>query len=204
MDNFLSQFQHGRLGDFHIQEYSKTIPVDLRAVLVKLEFISMIKRGYKINTYSMNFVEADSWLGSIRRMLNHENRRNTLDFIVRTVSLAIDSLDKYEKSSYLKILINSLNTARIGISELASTYRDDPEIISNIKVCLANIDIQLDKFKSFIKGYDTLPIDIKSSGEALPSSPATPTRLESSSGASGSLPNSPGFSKFVTGNQQLE
>lgn len=160
MENFLQQSHHrnqlyGFVSETCIQEYSKTIPIDLRFVLVNLEFISMIKRGYKINTNTMNFVDANSWFGSIRRMLGHENRRNTLDFVVRIVSLTIDMIDKYEKSSYLKIIINTLNSARVGISELASTYREDPEIVSNLKVCLQNIDIQLDKYKNLIKGFDS-------------------------------------------------
>lgn len=165
MDNFFSPSRQNLCNhDLYIHEYSKIIPIELRSILVKLEFISMIKRGYKINTNSMNFVDADSWIGSLKRMFNHENRKNTLDFIVRTVSLSIDSIDKYQNSSYLKILINSLNTARIGIAELASTYRDDPEIVSNFKVCLANIDIQLDKYKSLIKGFDTVPFSAIQTG----------------------------------------
>ena len=152
----------------------------------------MIKRGYKINTNTMNFVDANSWFGSIRRMLGHENRRNTLDFVVRIVSLTIDMIDKYEKSSYLKIIINTLNSARVGISELASTYREDPEIVSNLKVCLQNIDIQLDKYKNLVKGYDSHQIS-----SSLPPLSSTETcicpGIKSVIGQSNSLSSSPNF-----------
>lgn len=136
---------------------SKSIPVDLRDLLVKLEFLSMIKRGYKVNTSTMNFVDSDSWFGSLQRMLQHENRKTTLSYVTSTIDLAIDAIDKYSSSDYIKILINSLATAKLGISELSSTYREDPEIISHIKVCLANIDIQLDKYKHLLRGIDEAP-----------------------------------------------
>ena len=187
-------FIRDNIGNLMISEHSKSIPVDLNMILVKLEFISLIKRGYKINTNTMNFVDANSWSGAVRRMLSHENRKLSLDFITRTISSAIDAIDRYEKTSYLRILINSLNTARIGISELASTYRDDPEFVSNIKVCLASIDIQLNKFLNLVKGYETYPIDIP----ALISQPTISPPITSSPTISSLMTSSPMMSPSKT------
>lgn len=139
---------------------SKAIPVDLCDLLVKLQFLSMIKRGSKINTNTMNFVESDSWLGALKRMVSHENRRTTLTYVYNTIDLAIDAINKYAGSEYFRILINSLATARLGIAELITTYREDPEVISHIKVCLANIDIQLNKHKSLIRGNDEISFEL--------------------------------------------
>jgi len=135
---------------------SNSIPVDLRELLVRLEFLSMNKRGNKINTNNMSFVSADSWFGCVKRAFNHENRKTSLQFIINTVDLTIDYINKYSTSEFLRIIINSLSTARIGICELATTYRNDPEIVSNLKVCLANIDIQLNKHKHLIKGNEEI------------------------------------------------
>lgn len=195
---------------------SKSFPLELRKVLVDLEFISMIKRGYKVNINLMNFVDSASWIGSIKRTFYHENRKTTLEYIIKTVSQAIDFINKYSKSPYLKILVNSLNTARIGISELAGTYRDDPDFISNIKVCLTNIDIHLDKHKhllftscnSLLNDSNepikkTLPIDIakkdkKDKKDSNTGSSSLETRL-SSCGSCGSQNSSESFKQENSG-----
>lgn len=131
---------------------SGSIPNELRDILTKLYFISMIERGIKINTNKLGFVNAESWVGSILRALGHENRKTTLNFINSTIDQSINSIRTYKDTDYIDILINSLNSARGGITNLTSTYHDDPEFYSSIRVCLANIDIQLEKYKNLISG----------------------------------------------------
>lgn len=138
------------------EKTSISIPVDLRELLVKLKFIAMIKRGIKINTHAMSFVNANSWIGALKRGLNHENRKVTLSFIIGTVDLTIDSINKYADSVFLRNIINCLNKAKIGIDEIITTYRNDPEIIAKLDVCRDNIDIQLHKYRHLIDGRDDI------------------------------------------------
>lgn len=132
------------------------IPVDLQDLLFKLEFLSKIQPGHKINTNIMGFVNADSWYGSLSRYLNHENREITINFINNIINLTIDSINKYCDSIFLAQIINRLNSARIGISKLDTTYRDDPKFSSKLAVCLTNIDMQLEKYKNLVRGCEEL------------------------------------------------
>lgn len=138
---------------------SSRIPIDLRELLAKLKFLSMIQSGNKVNTNTMSFVDSDSWYGAVRRALNHENRKVTLDFVNTTIDQTIEYVNKHEKSEFLELIINRLNAARVGISELLVTYREDPKFISNITVSLDNIDIQLSKYKHLIRGNERILMD---------------------------------------------
>lgn len=139
------------------------IPVELRELLVKLNYLSMIPSSSKLNTNTMSFVKSDSFLGSFLRKYYHEDRNVSLEFIKQTIITTIKLINDYSKTDFLKILINSLSTARLGISELLTTYREDPKMIANIQVCIDEIDIQLNKHKSLIKGNESIYTDNKPS-----------------------------------------
>ena len=130
--------------------HNMSIPADLQEILVKLKFLAMIQRGTKVNVNSMNFVRADSLLGALFRAYNHENRRTTYQFVKEIVDLSIDAIGKYNHPILLDRLIKGLNSARLGVRELASTYHDDPEMVSRMGVILDKIDLQLKKHEHIL------------------------------------------------------
>ena len=138
---------------------SNSIPIELRELLVKLNYLSMIPNSSKLNTNTMSFIKSDSVMGSLIRSYYHEDRNVSLEFVKQTISQTIKLINDYGKSDFLKIIINSLNTAKVGIIELLTTYRDDPKMIANIQVCLDEIDIQLTKYKYLIKGNEEIYIN---------------------------------------------
>lgn len=140
--------------------HATSIPIDLQDLLVKLNFISMIQAGQKLNANTMSFSNNNTYLqmliASIRRTINVEDRNTTLNYLNDTINLTIDAINKYSDSEFLRNIINSLNAARIGISRLEATYQNDPGVISKLRVYLANIDVQLNKYRHLIQGCEEL------------------------------------------------
>lgn len=178
-----------------------SMPIDLKELLSKLEFIAMIQRGHKININSMSFVSSTSLMGSIVRTLNNENRDNSLLFINNTVDATLEAIDKYNNTQFHKILMHSLSSARNGIDQLATTYREDPEVVSKIKVCIKNIDIQLYNYQlsqsssiNFTK-ENFVPIT-----DSVPFNFIPPPNTPSSTPNPNSIPNSTDDSLFTKAN----
>ena len=136
--------------------HTSSIPIDLQELLIKLEFISLIQEGTKLNTNNMSFVSADSWIGAFKRAYYQENRETTIQYINNVINSTISAINCYNESDYLRNIINSLNGAKIGIEKFQSTYRDDPKLRSKLNVCLSNIGIQLEKYKHLIKGCEDM------------------------------------------------
>lgn len=122
----------------------------LRDLLAKMEFLGMVRAGQKLNMSNMSFVESDSWTGSLMRRLFGENRRNTLIEIDQILDQAILAINDRNNNDFLSLIITAMNRSREGISTLAITYCDHPQVVAKIKICLANIDIQLKKNQHLI------------------------------------------------------
>lgn len=133
---------------------SESIPVGLRSLLGKLYFLAQIKAGEKPCMSNMTIVDGDTWTGAFYRFFKGEDRKTCLTVIENIVSQAIDSISVHErKKSFLALVVNALAEARVGVESMLTTYRDDAETKGKIQVQLTNIDIQLDKYRSLIKGY---------------------------------------------------
>lgn len=133
-------------------KFPTSIPREIHDILVKLNFLSMIERGVKINTSTkLGFVNSDSWIGAFMRALNHENRRVTINFLENVIDTSITAIKNYSHTEFLKVIIEYLYKARAGIVNLECTYQGDPDFSSHIKVCLDNIDIQLNKHQNLIE-----------------------------------------------------
>jgi hypothetical protein len=133
---------------------NESMPVDLQALLTKLHFISQIERGKKPCMSDMSFVKTDSYLvGPIIRWWKGESRKTLVPDIEKIVDEAIIKLTTYkDNEKYVSLIINLLASDRVSIESLITTYREDPKMISNIKVILTNIDLQLDQYRHLIKG----------------------------------------------------
>lgn len=148
------------------QLVTNSIPATLNDLLVKLKILSMIERGSKINMGTMTFVDANSWVGSFQCSLNGEGRKGLMVHLNQIVSQAITAISEYRDTEFCKLVVNHLSQAKIGIINLSTTYQCDPSIIAQINVCVANIDLQLDKNRSLLEGHqpsnkvehNTLPV----------------------------------------------
>ena len=151
----------------NVTNLTNSIPATLNDLLVKLKILSMIERGHKINMGSMTFVDANSWLGSLQRSLSGEGRKGLMIHLNQIIQQAITAINEYQNTEFCKIVVNSLAGAKIGIQNLITTYQNDPSIVAQIEICIANINLQLDKNRPLLEGHSlsttisSLPINIR-------------------------------------------
>jgi hypothetical protein len=133
---------------------SDSIPEPLHDLLVELHVISMIEKGYKINIKSMSFVSSSSFMGSFKRLFQGEGRENLVIYLNQTIQNTITSLAEYNDVRLRTSILKHLIAAKKGISNLLTTYQNDPNIFAKISIFLENIDIQLDKYKEIVSTFD--------------------------------------------------
>lgn len=124
---------------------TESIPPALRNLLTKLEYISMIERGQKPCFSDMTFVHSNSWMGAWKRLISGENKKNLLFEIEQIIDRSILAIEEYSNKDYIKLLIENLAKAKIGIENLILTYTEHPETITNLRVHIINIDLTLKK-----------------------------------------------------------
>lgn len=132
---------------------TNSIPPTLNDLLVKLKILSMIERGKKINMGTMSFTESNSWMGSLNRSLNGEGRKGLMVHLTQIIQQAIAAINEYQDTEFCKLIVNNLAQAKVGIQSLTTTYQDDPNIVAHVDVCIANIDLQLEKNRSLLDGH---------------------------------------------------
>lgn len=132
---------------------TNSIPPALTDLLVKLRILSMIERGMKINMGSLTFVSCSSWIGAIQRSLNGEGRKSLVVHLNNIIEQAINAISEYQNTEFCKIIVNALSDSKIGINNLIITYQNDPSVVAQIKTCLENIDIQLNKNRKYLNGH---------------------------------------------------
>jgi hypothetical protein len=134
---------------------TESIPPALRNLLTKLEYISMIERGQKPCFSDMTFVQSNSWMGAWKRLIAGENKKNLLFEVEQIIDRTILAIEEYSNKEYVKLLLENLAKAKIGIENLILTYTDHPETISNLRVYIINIDLTLKKHGVSINPYDS-------------------------------------------------
>jgi len=132
---------------------TNSIPATLNDLLVKLNVLSMIERGKKVNMGSMDFVDSSSWWGALRRSLTGEGRKGLMVHINQIIQQAITAISEYKDTEFCGLIVNNLAQAKIGIQNLSTTYQTDPITVSQIKVCIDNINLQLEKNRSLLDGH---------------------------------------------------
>jgi hypothetical protein len=125
---------------------AESIPPALRNLLTKLEYISMIERGQKPCFSDMTFVQSNSWIGAWKRLFSGENRKNLLFEIEQIIDRTILAVEEYNNKDYIKLLLENLSKAKVGIENLILTYTEHPDTVSNLRVHIINIDLTLKKF----------------------------------------------------------
>lgn len=122
-----------------------SMPVELRELLIKLEFISMCERGKKLNIKDFTFVDADSWMGSFKRFIKGEGRENTINEINNILDQAFTALQEYSDNNYCSLITRDLELSKRGLENIADTYKKYPKIVASVKVCISSVDLHLKK-----------------------------------------------------------
>ena len=132
---------------------TNSIPATLNDLFVKLQILSMIERGKKINMGSMTFVNGNSIYGALVRAFNGEGRRGLIVHLHQIIHQAISAIAEYKNTEFCGLIINYLSESKIGINNLITTYQNDPHTIAEINVILTNIELQLDKNRGLLDGH---------------------------------------------------
>lgn len=130
-----------------------SIPITLNDLLVKLRILSMIERGKKINMGTLTFTDSSSWLGALGRTLTGEGRKGLMVHLNQIIQQSINAINEYKETEFCSLIVNHLAQARIGIQNLTTTYQCDPNIVAQVEICVANIDMQLEKNRSLLEGH---------------------------------------------------
>lgn len=136
-----------------------SIPPPLRPLLEQLELLSMVETGYKINWGDRTFVDSTSWLGAYKRSTTGEGRKNLVIQINSIIDQTIDAIKEYKDTEFFILIINGLARAKTGLLNLATTYQHRPDTVAQLHVSLANIQLQLDKYKHIIAGRLAPPME---------------------------------------------
>jgi len=131
-----------------------TIPVELRELLKRGEYLSMLPAGKKPNMCDHTFVDAGSYLGAFYRMLHGENRRGMILEINSIIDQFILALKNYGETEFLPMIVDTLARMKNGgLMNLLKTYADAPDTTAELRVCIMNVELQLQRYKHLIQGY---------------------------------------------------
>ena len=135
-------------------EIRHSIPTALQILLTDLNFLGQIKRNKKPCISGRVIVDADTWTGAFYRFCKGENRMNAVAKIEQIFNQTVDAIEAHKHTNHINIIINYASIARDGVSNLKETYQDDPDMKARLDVQLDNIDLQLERFRHLIKGYN--------------------------------------------------
>jgi len=122
------------------------LPNELNDILVKLKFLSLIKREQSVNFATMTIHNVSFW-SSFCSMFYTEDSKGMLRSIKTIVEDAIVAISDYKNTEYLVIITDYLSEAQIGLHNLLITYNYDPVVVSNLKVIIDNVTMHLKKIK---------------------------------------------------------
>jgi len=121
-------------------------------IISRLKFIGKLKKGEKINTKHM-YVQPNSIGTSLSRtFLYQDNRGNALNFCQETITRAFELLITYERSNkntekiLFRHLINDLQQATTGLTNLKFTYITDTKFCCDMDTLLQHINARLNKY----------------------------------------------------------
>ena len=119
-------------------------------IISRLKFIGKLKKGEKVNTRHM-YVQPDGFGTSLSRtFVYQDNRGNALNFCQETITRAFELLITYERSDkhdeqvLFGHLLNDLQHATAGLTNLKFTYVTDTKFCCDMDTLLQSITAKLD------------------------------------------------------------
>ena len=143
---------------------SRVLPYEVNDILHRLAFLEQIPDNYKVDISRKTQYHKDSWSGWYQRWSKNVCRSDTISHIERDVNDAIAILERYSQGEYIKLVINSLNRAKIGgIKKLKdTTYSDDADVVTRLKTLIDGIQIHLDKYAHYLEPINSTEINTSS------------------------------------------
>ena len=126
------------------------IPASLCDLLARLEYLALIQRQQKPCFGDFSMVDSSSYSGAIKRRTHGESRKIMIYQVNQIVDSALESINAYDESEFLILILNSLSKAKLGIDNLKFTYNDDTNIVAQIQVCINKINNRLDKYRDIL------------------------------------------------------
>lgn len=138
-------------GNFLIDYSEKTV----HEIISKLQFISQVKNGEKLDLYSLQIVSADSWATSAYRtfLSRGESRANSLEFAKAVINQAFGLACTYlEKdgdynTNIGEIIIRSIIGSKKGLKCMTETYKLDRLFVSEIQSLILILDSKIEDMK---------------------------------------------------------
>lgn len=127
------------------------LPTHIKELLKNLEFLAMIEKGKKPCLADMTFVDGSSWTGAVKRSRNSESKKNLLTFIDGVIDQTFSAIRDPRNRDYIKLIVNALSRARVGINNTQTTYQFSPSFLASIRVTLKNIELQLEKYSNVLE-----------------------------------------------------
>jgi hypothetical protein len=151
---------------------TNSIPSVLNGLLVKLRVLSKVKSGNKINISTLSFIDANSWVGAGKRGIAGEDRKGLIQFLTVIIHDSIKAINDYRNTEFCSLVINHLAEAKLGLKNLTVTYSSDPNVVAQLEVFIANIDLQLEKNRALLSGNNggefTTPVGSPVSSNMIP------------------------------------
>jgi hypothetical protein len=121
--------------DYHVKMTEEN-----KDLITKLKIIGQAKKGYKLNTRTLQYQRANSAFASfVRSFISVNNRNDTMRMIKTVISQSLETLhckiahaDQMSKF-VAQTLIRDLVQAQTGINELQETYEDDTDFCCSMK-----------------------------------------------------------------------
>ena len=136
------------------------MPVEVQDVLKRLEFFAQQERNMKPCVKQRTFVDANSWSGSIFRIIHGETSSGTIceiNSILKEYGMCVRRFP-----SYKTLLEDCLARASKGFNNLFETYNHKPSVTSDLRVVMSMVDIFLSR-QTVPIAINIIPQDIKRS-----------------------------------------
>jgi hypothetical protein len=123
-----------------------------RETITHLKFIAMFQPGEKINVTNL-YIESNTIITPIKRMLLGESRDTTLNFINHTIERSFEIIQTLSFSEHFseKMLCTSVISDLVksvqGLKNIQKTYKDDKLFACNIDTIIDNIQAKLMELK---------------------------------------------------------
>ena len=128
--------------------YSKRMETK-NEILSRLKLIGRLMKGDRLNTRHV-FIQPSGYSTSISRtFVNHDNRGNAILFVQGTIDRVFEILkvleasDKDSDKITFSQILEDIDRAKIGISNLKSTYADDVKTGCDLDILLQSVDSRL-------------------------------------------------------------
>jgi len=118
---------------------------DVKDLLIKLNFLSEVKVGYKINVCNRSFIKPQNYIGRAMRSWYREDRKTTLNYIEDITNRLSEVITYHTEEEIIEKIKNILPKAINGLETLSNTYNNDPDIHSALVVQISIMDMLMKK-----------------------------------------------------------